>query len=274
MMKICITGRHGYLGGCLKEYLNAQRAGIFTAETVSVRDGLPEMTGYDAVVHTAAIVHVKSKDKVLYERVNTRLTIALAEKAKAQGVAHFIFISTMAVYGQKDRVDKPSTIDRDTPEKPSTLYGQSKLRAEEAIRGMQSESFTVSIIRPPMVYGANCTGNYARLVRLAQITPVFPYVENERSVLRIDHFCELVRLILVHRAAGTFHPQEREYGCTSRMVAAIGREKGREIALWRWPAAIVRLCPVGPLAKMFGNLTYSKAMSNHFDYAYCDSGER
>lgn len=273
-MKICITGKNGYLGSSLKAYLNTRsEAEGFLCETVSVRDGLPDLTVYNAVVHAAAVVHIQSKDEKLYDRVNTRLTIALAKKAKAQGVAHFIFISTMSVYGQKDRIGRPSVIDWDTPEKPTTLYGQSKLRAEQALQGMQSDDFVVSIIRPPMVYGDYCSGNYARLAALAKITPVFPYVENERSVLHIDHFCELVRLILTHRTAGIYCPQDREYACTARMVADIGRSMGRKIALWRWLGVLVCLCPVGPLAKMFGSLTYSKVLSNYFDYAYCGNEE-
>lgn len=55
-----------------------------------------------------------------------------------------------------------------------------------------------------MIYGKNSKGNYRKLTHLVKTLPVFSEIENQRSMLRIDNFCELVRLIMDHEEAGLF----------------------------------------------------------------------
>ena len=43
---------------------------------------------------------------------------------------------------------------------PTTNYGISKKFAEQALQELISDSFKVAIVRPPMIYGAHCPGNF------------------------------------------------------------------------------------------------------------------
>ncbi|MFD3081114.1 NAD-dependent epimerase/dehydratase family protein, partial [Streptococcus agalactiae] len=121
-------------------------------------------------------------DPDLYQKVNTELPIELANLAKEAGVDQFIFLSSMSVYGNEE-----SLISSATKANPSTCYGKSKLAAEAGLKALQSDHFKILIMRPPMVYGPKATGNYARLSKLSKVTPIFPKIGNQRSMIFIDN---------------------------------------------------------------------------------------
>ncbi|MDS8638522.1 SDR family oxidoreductase, partial [Streptococcus pneumoniae] len=77
-------------------------------------------------------------------------------------------------------------ITKETQERPDSFYGKSKLAAEQLLAELESEDFKLAVLRPPMVYGHQAKGNYKRLSKLAQKLPVFPLVQNERSMIYID----------------------------------------------------------------------------------------
>lgn len=272
MRRILITGEHSYVGGSVLSYLN-RMPDQYQADALSVRgEDWKEASfqGYDAVLHAAAIVHQPgSKDDPaqaeLYDRVNTRLAIELARKAKADGVGQFLFMSSESVYGLHAPVGKPVVITADTPICPVDNYGISKAKAEAGILALQDETFKVVILRPPMIYGKGCKGNYQTLAKLAKKLPVFPKVENRRSMLYIGNFCEFVRLLVEDSAQGIFCPQNENYVCTSDMVAKIAHANGRRIALipgFTWALKLLR--PVtGMVDKAFGSLCYDPSLSDY-----------
>src|SRR5690606_11147904 len=147
-------------------------------------------SAYDAIFHTAAIVHVKEKDISRYFKVNRDLTVELANKAKNEGVKQFIFLSTMGVYGTEI-----GYITKDNIPSPKTPYAQSKYEAEKILIEMNSSNFNVAILRPPIVYGRGCPGNYSRLAKLAVMLPIFPEMDNKRSMIYIDNLSEFIKLI-------------------------------------------------------------------------------
>jgi nucleoside-diphosphate-sugar epimerase len=57
-----------------------------------------------------------------------------------------------------------------------------------------------------MVYGKGCRGNYPKLAKLAVKTPIFPDVDNKRSMIHIDNLCEFVRLLIDDYRGGLFFP--------------------------------------------------------------------
>ena len=86
----------------------------------------------DAVMHFAASIVVPDsvRDPLGYYRNNTVNARALIETAVEQGVRHFIFSSTAAVYGDPERVP----VHEDDPVVPTSPYGSSKLMAEIMLR--------------------------------------------------------------------------------------------------------------------------------------------
>ena len=270
--KILITGENSYIGKSFVSWLSAW-PGEYEVDTVSTLNDEWKakcFSGYDAVLHVAALVHQKEKPcwEELYNRVNTQLAVDVAQKARQDGVGQFVFISTMAVYGQKSGVITP-----ETEPVPTTMYGKSKLDAEKQLEKLAGEGFVVTIARPPMVYGPGCPGNYARLSRLIRMTPIFPKVVNERSMIYIDYLCEFLRQMIDKRLGGVFFPQNREYVNTTELAACIAKSYGKRVRFSRLLGALVKVLPLGVFRKVFGSLVYDKAMSGDFSYDEMDFAE-
>ncbi|WP_379137773.1 NAD-dependent epimerase/dehydratase family protein [Paenibacillus sp. sgz500958] len=276
--RILITGANSYIGTRFKDWVG-QWAGKYRVDELSVRGEAwkeVDFSAYDAVLHVAGIAHVSTDPKLeqLYYQVNRDLTIAVAEKAKQDGVRQFIFLSSIIVYGDSGRINERKTITIDTLPEPANFYGMSKLQAEEGINRLDCDSFRVAVIRPPMIYGPGSKGNFSRLESIARITPIFPDIDNERSMLHVDNLCECIRMLVDNREQGLFFPQDREYVKTSELVRLLAQVNGRTVRLVRLFNPAIRLLglKVGTVHKMFGNLTYDKSLSLYNDQAYCVTG--
>lgn len=266
MLKIIITGEKGYIGTSLQTLLEAQ-PDEYSVRRLSLRGSKPlcaDFSDTDVIVHAAGIAHRKQTDASipLYYEINRDLTYALAKKAKANGVRRFIFISSMSVYGMDT-----GEIHADTLPCPRTAYGKSKLMAEELITQLDDDAFSVAIIRPPMVYGKDCTGNFATLKKWALKLPVFPDICNRRSMIHIDNLCECLRLLAESDERGIFFPQDAQYTSTSEMLRAVALCGGKSIRPTKLFNPAIRLFSgkSGTLAKIFGNLTYDTEMSRKPD---------
>lgn len=251
-MRIILTGKNSYIGNNIRKCLVSSG---YEAQCVSVRKDF-SFKDADVVIHCAALVHKKEEDyKKEYENVNFILAKEAALKAKAQGVRHFIFISTMAVYG----VDE-GEINRNTPLFPKTLYGKSKLKAEEYIMSLRSDEFKVTIVRPPMVYGKNCPGNFARLEKLAHITPVIPDTGNKKSLIYIGNLAFFIRDIIRGEKEGTFMPMDGEYVSTAKIMKYISvKPVSKAIGL-------IKYIPFSVVRKAFGTLYYGEDVASKVDY--------
>ncbi|UPW83711.1 NAD-dependent epimerase/dehydratase family protein [Lysinibacillus sp. Ag94] len=268
-MRIFITGETGYISNrlyanlCLKQENYSINKKSIRNESLNRLD----FTDMDIVIHTAALVHKKESkySKDLYFDINVALTKELALKAKREKVKQFIFISTMAVFGnQEGCINSGSSIE------PVTFYGQSKLVAEEAIKELEDEHFKVAIVRPPMVYGPNCPGNYTLLSKLSKKTPIFPLVENERSMIFIDNLIELIYQLIQNEESGIFHPQDPQYINTSSMVREISEVHGKSIYFSVFAGKVLKklIGHKGLYQKVFSDLYYAKELSSYKDNSY------
>lgn len=238
-----------------------------------------DFSKYDVVFHVAGIAHadvgnVDESTKEKYYAVNTDLTVEVCKKAKAEGVKEFIFMSSMIVYGESAPYGKSKIIDENTVPTPANFYGDSKLQADVAVRDLATDDFKVIVLRPPMIYGKGSKGNYPILAKLAKKLPVFPKVDNERSMLHIDNLCEfLCQIILVKEFKENvivLIPQNDEWTNTSKMVEEISRVSGNNIKLIGGPMKLAVLLggkvpgKIGNLVnKAFGNSCYEKSISRY-----------
>lgn len=272
MKRILITGANSYIGVSFENYIK-QWPEIYQVETVDMLDGSwreKDFSTYDVVYHVAGIAHsdsgrISEEKEKLYYAVNTDLTIEVAKKAKEEGVKQFIFMSSAIVYGESASIGKSKMITKDTPVSPSNCYGDSKVQAENGILPLADESFKVVVLRPPMIYGPGSRGNYPTLVKCANKLPIFPYVNNQRSMLYIENLIEFVRLMIVHEESGIFWPQNSEYSNTSELVMLIAKASGRKVILVRgfeWALKILGNF-TGIVNKAFGNLTYAMSLSEY-----------
>ncbi|MEH7225236.1 NAD-dependent epimerase/dehydratase family protein [Bacillus sp. JJ1566] len=271
MKKILITGANSFVGTSFKKWIS-QYPEKYSVDTISLRDEKWKETSfeeYDAVLHTVGIAHVDSnpdpKLESLYYRINRDLTIKTAQKAKNEGVKQFIFMSSIIVYGDSSRINETRVININTKPTPANFYGNSKLQAEEGIRLLESNKFKVAIIRPPMIYGKGSKGNYPKLAKIAKLLPVFPDINNERSMLHIDNLCEILRLIIDYKDSGIFYPQNEKYVKTSEMVSLISEVNGKKIKLTKFfnPLLGIMSGKVALINKVFGSLVYDKELSGY-----------
>ena len=258
MKRILITGANSYIGTSFEEWMT-QWPEEYQVDCVGTRnDEWKELdfSKYDVIFHVAGIAHIKetTKNEYLYYEVNRDLTIYIAKKAKEEGVTQFIFLSSMSVYGLNQGV-----ITEDTLLNPQNTYGKSKLEAEKGIQKLHSNDFFVAILRPPMIYGKNCKGNYQKLSKFAKITPFFPNYINQRSMIYIDNLSQFVKLIIDSNNFGIFFPQNEEYVCTSEMVKKIASIHNNKICTSSiFNHLIGKLNKSSFINKIFGDLVYEK----------------
>lgn len=277
--KVLITGAGSYIGETFRAYV-AEHYPVLQIDTVDMLDGSwreKDFSEYDIIYHVAGIAHadvgnVDEATKAKYYAVNTDLAVEVCEKAKAEGVKEFVFMSSMIVYGDSAPYGKSKVVDEHTVPAASNCYGDSKLQADVAVRDLADDSFKVIVLRPPMIYGKGCKGNYPILANLAKKLPIFPNVDNERSMLHIDNLCEfLCQIMLVEEVkenAVVLIPQNREWTKTSEMVKEIGEVTGKKVRLiggiMKPAVAIGGKVPgkIGGLAdKAFGNNCYAHHIS-------------
>lgn len=269
MKRILITGKNSYIGKTFYEYISQFKE--YTIDFISVRDSAwmkEDFSSYNVIFHVAGIVHLNMKkisdeQKKLYYKVNTDLTIALAQKAKKEGVKQFIFMSSASVYGDGAPIGKERVITRETPIYPTNFYGDSKAKAEKGLRKLEDKDFKVVILRPPMIYGKGCKGNYLMLAKLAKKMPVFPKIKNSRSMCYIGNLVEFVKLIIENEERGIFWPCNNEISNTSELVKMIASVYGRKILLIPGCSLVLKLlsCVSGSVNKAFGNFCYDPELS-------------
>lgn len=281
MKKVLITGANSYIGTSFEKYASKEYAEDFAIDTIDMKEGdwrNKKFGGYDVVFHVAGIAHadvgdVSKEVKAKYYAINTDLAIETAKKAKIDGVGQFVFMSSAIIYGDSAPYGKKKRITRDTEPSPSNFYGDSKWQADQGVRKLADDDYTVTVLRAPMIYGKGSKGNYPLLSRMAKQLPIFPDIQNERSALYIENLCEFLCQIMIRGAGGIFWPQNAEYLQTSELVRLIGKAASHPISVsgrWNWMVSLARSISTKTrrLAdKAFGNLSYEQSLSK-YDFTY------
>ena len=283
MKKILITGANSYIGTSFEGYVKKNHPSEISIDTLDLTK--PEWRGksfsdFDVVFHVAGIAHADTgreteEEKLRYFSVNRDLAIETAEKAKRDGVKQFIFMSSMLVY---DRAAYNGRINEKTLPDPLRCYALSKFQADQKIRELADGNFHAAVLRPPMIYGNKCKGNYPLLSKIARHSPIFPDYKNERSMLYIENLCEFISQIIIHEKHGIFFPQNSEYVQTSEMVRAIAKNAGHKIFISK---IFNFLVPLGMsikifriserVTKAFASISYEKNISEYeFNYRVAD----
>ena len=128
LKNVLVTGSNGYLGSSfINQYKNKYKFENFSLLTQKLED--INFDSVDIVLHCAALVHQKIEHSYeKYHEINVEYPLKLAKLAKENGVKQFVFISTIAVYGEDE-----GKLDENTVCNPITPYGKSKLEAEKEL---------------------------------------------------------------------------------------------------------------------------------------------
>ena len=253
MNKILITGSTGYLGS---SFLN-QFGNKYTFEKFSLLNQKIEDIDFDRIdiiLHCAALVHQKVEHSYeKYHDINVEYPVKLAKLAKQNGVKQFVFISTIAVYGEEKE-----KLDENTIYNPITPYGKSKLEAENELLKLNDDSFIVSIIRPPMIYGKNAPGNIDSLVKLVKKLPIIPLgsIENRRSFISIQNLCYMIDKIITQQKAGVFLASDDKPVSTSKLIELIAKNLDKKIYLIKIPffESLLKLVKPSFYKRLYGSL--------------------
>ncbi|MCR5097727.1 MAG: NAD-dependent epimerase/dehydratase family protein [Lachnospiraceae bacterium] len=277
MKKVLITGANSYIGQSFEQYVHDHYASELSVDTVDMIDGSwreKDFSSYDIVYHVAGLAHadvghVSEEIKKKYYAVNTDLAIETAKKAKADGIKQFVFMSSAIIYGDSAPYGQVKRITKDTEPAPANFYGDSKWQADKGVRELADENYLVTVLRPPMIYGKGSKGNYPTLAKMAKKLPIFPDVQNERSMLYIENLCEFLCQVMIRGEGGIFWPQNAEYTRTSdmvKMIAEVSRHKLIVSKAFNWIVGLAAHMPgkVSALAnKAFGNLVYDEGISEY-----------
>lgn len=265
-MKLLIAGRNSYIGCHIGEFVRAQEPDS-EVTYISVRNDdwkVMDLSGFDAVVFAAAIVHRKDiTDELLYHRVNAQLPYDFANKAKAEGVKRFLFLSTAGVY-KSNKTLPASVITADTPLEPDGPYGKSKLEGERLLAKLADEDFLVSIVRPINVYGKDCPGNYMPIFKkISRLTPMLPkaFVNEKQGLVHVDHLAKLCYMALKADCGGIYHAQDDAPVSSYEIMLALVKGMGKKKASLPCHSLMKLFSGMGLIVKLFGGVGYAKELA-------------
>jgi UDP-glucose 4-epimerase len=202
------------------------------------------LEGVEAVVHLAARVHHPNEEYAteLYRSINTEGTLHLARCAASAGVRQFIFVSTILVHGRSNDGRSPFS-ERDALT-PQGLYGQSKAAAEAGLRSLAQESdMSITVIRPPLVYGSGAKGNFALLARAVKLGIPLPFaaIRNHRAFLSVENLASFIsmRLLKPDGQFEIFLVADVEQVSTPDFIRRLARAAGTRSRLFPMPTSLL-----------------------------------
>jgi nucleoside-diphosphate-sugar epimerase len=282
-MKVLVTGASGFVGLAVLKQLNRMSGlqavgsvrrtpGLICTAVVEVGDMNLQtdwslaLAGVDAVIHTAARVHIM-QDSVAdpltaFRAVNMYATLNLARQAATAGVKRFVFISSVKVNGDSTLVGRAFT-EADAPN-PQDAYAQSKYEAEQGLCQLSADTgMEMVIIRPPLVYGPGVKANFARLMHAVRRGWPLPLgaVQNLRSLVALDNLVDFIITCLTHPQAAnqTFLVSDGQDLSTTELVRGMAHaarvpERLLPVPVWALRAGALLLGNGDAVQRLCGNL--------------------
>lgn len=250
---VLVTGANGFVGRNLCRVLAAEgwhlrgslrskgtlagTEAVVTGDIDADTDWEAALQDVEVVVHCAARVHVLEETAAdplaAFRRVNVAGSENLARQAVSAGVKHFVFLSSIGA-----RIAEGST--------DATPYQISKLEAEQAlIAATEDSGMALTILRPPLIYGAEAPGNFALLVKVIERGLPLPLasIRNARAFLYVGNLCDAVQRCIESPAQGTrcYEIADGPGISTPDLVRALAEVRGQAARLFPCPQWLLRL---------------------------------
>lgn len=160
-LQILITGSDGFIGRALTNGLEAigdvwgisrrseRRVRVLRANLLNfdeTRAAIQSGPSFDVVIHLAALAHGQRPSGTTMFAVNTSITANIV-KALGSQAPHFIYASSVSVYGEDQR---QGPVEPGATPRPFSEYGRSKQQCEKLI--LDTELPHVDVLRVAPVY--------------------------------------------------------------------------------------------------------------------------
>ena len=239
-MKIIITGASGFVGQNLLRFLKKDNDLI----PLSIRNNQNKKFNLNSsvVIHLAGKAHdlkKTSEDKEYYE-ANTELTKKVFNQFLESSSKVFIFMSS--VKAATDVVQ--GILSEDVMPDPVTVYGKSKLAAEEYILSKEiPENKRVYILRPCMIHGPNNQGNLNLLYSFVSKGIPYPFGKyiNSRSFVSVENLCFIINELMDNDkiASGIYNVADDESISTIDLVKLISEVLGKPNRILKLPKLFI-----------------------------------
>lgn len=176
-MKFLVTGATGFIGSHVADELSRRGFEVrciirktsnlrwlegknfeLTEASLDNPESLKKaMIGIDAVIHSAGLTAAKNYEEFLHGNRDGTGNLLHAAAEAAPGLRRFLYVSSQTAVGPSKSLDEPVT--EESPCRPITSYGRSKLEAEREVLKMK-DIFPVTVVRPPAVYGPRDTASF------------------------------------------------------------------------------------------------------------------
>lgn len=234
-MNILITGTTGFVGTNLTANLENEgytTLGVSRNPTnqneISYEGVTPEVWNKaTAMIHLAGKAHdlKKASNDADYLEVNYELTKRLYDQFLQSDAQKFIYISS--VKAAADTVE--GVLTEAAFANPITVYGKSKLMAENYILANLPKDKKVYILRPCMIHGPGNKGNLNLLYSL--VRKGFPWplgaFDNQRSFLSIENLCFVIKELLSTETipAGVYNVADSAPLSTNELIALMANSQ-------------------------------------------------
>ena len=261
MIKVLITGANSFVGKNFRKFSKYK-----DIKEISLYENKPEdidFSKYEVILHLAAIVHQSKKIRESeYFMVNKDLSLKVAELAKKAGIKQFVYLSTLKVHG--GYIPGYAVRNENSECYPEDAYGKSKYEAEIGLKKLENVDFTVSIIRPPLVYGEGVRANMLSLVKLIESFPLLPFgnIFNKRNFIYIENLVGFIDRIIEKRASGVFIAKDEGCLSTTELVYYLSKYLDRKVTLFKLPKIFIRIYTYfrpDIFERLFGSLEFDNS---------------
>ncbi len=209
-MKILLTGSSGIIGKNLAKTLRAY-GHIVTTHSLrdcwgpyqenidfSLIDWHYLLRDIDVVIHLSAFAHscfrLSPHNISQIYSLNTIASLQLALHSAIFGVKKFIYFSTSNICDSQSSLS--SNCFPSLKQSASSLYADSKYKSEQFISTLAEHypSTNYAIIRPSLVYGPTCKGNFKILLRLLSLPLPLPLksLRFKRNFIYIENLSHVI----------------------------------------------------------------------------------
>lgn len=250
--KILITGAGGFVGTHLVKFLvkegyslkfisrNPREEGetLIFDEFMIGKFNETFFEDVSVVIHLAAIAHnfnfPKSEE---IDKVGLHFTEKLLNAFSSSSVKKIIYLSSIAV----SILDKNIILD-------TYQYGISKRKIEELLKNFNEKrdnTFQITILRPPLIYGKGAPGNFLKLLKLLKKPLVLPFgsFENKRSFLFIDNLVSAIGTIIradTRRGVAVYELSDPWFCTLSSFMSDFKKASGSKVILIPFPQSLLK----------------------------------